>query len=80
MQELDFVAEQLNDSIITGIFQETYCSVYPYYLDNNIIRTTELDKYGLTNLDDLYINIQERLRTIRAIRDVLKHQLNSDIE
>ena len=80
LQELDFVTEQLNDSILTRIFQETYCSVYPYYLDKNIISTTRLDKYGLTNLDDLYINIQERLRTIRAIRDVVKHQLNSHIE
>lgn len=77
-EQLSSISEQLDDKVLYDIFQKTYCTVYPYYLDNSIMKTTEFDKYGLTNIDELYVNIQKKLNTLRAMRDMVKQQLNTN--
>ena len=78
LKELLVVGDLLNENVLTEIFQKTYCSVYPYYLDNNIMETTRLDKYGLTNKDDLFNNLQEKLRSFLTIRLLIKQQVNTN--
>jgi len=78
LNELYFITEQLNDQVLLEIFQKTYCFVYPYYLDNKIIESTQFDKYGLTNKEELYVNIQEKLKALRGMRDMVKQQLKND--
>ncbi len=74
-EELYQVTELLNDSIIIDIFQNAYCSVYPYYLDNDIIQTTQFDQYGTTSKEDLFIDIRQKLITFRAMRDMVRQQI-----
>lgn len=74
LKELLDVTDLLDEKVITQIFQKAYCSVYPYYLDNGIMQTTRLDKYGLTNKDDLFNNLQEKLRSILATSFLIKQK------
>ena len=74
-EELYNVTELLNDSVLMEIFQNTLCSVYPYYLDDDILQTTQFDQYGVTNKEDLFTNIQQKFVTFRAIRNMVRQQI-----
>jgi len=74
-EELDRVTELLNDSILTEIFQNTFCSVYPYYLDKDILQTTQFDQYGTTSKEDLFIEVRQKLITFRAMKDMVRQQI-----
>ena len=76
LEELLYISEQLSDKFLFGIFQKTYCSVYPYYLDDKILNTTQFDKYGLTSLNELYVNVQKKLGILRTMRDMVNQQVN----
>jgi len=79
LEELANLAEELNDEILFDIFQKTYCAVYPYYLDNDIIDVTQYDKYGRTNIDELYLNMESKFVTVRSLRNLVKQQkINSN--
>jgi len=77
LEELIPLTEKLSNSAMAEVFQETYCSVYPFYLKDDILKTSAFDKYGLTSIEELFININENWRTFCAMRDMVKQQIKS---
>jgi len=75
LEELGNITDYLSDDFIAEIFQNTYNEVCPYYNDNKIIESTQFDKYGLTNKEELYVNFQEKLNTILSMKNFVKMQL-----
>lgn len=78
LEEMANTTEQLNDKVLFKIFQDTYCSVYPYYLDDEIIQSTQFDKYGLTNKDELYDNMEKKWIALSSMRDMIKQYLKTE--
>lgn len=80
LEELVDISTQLNDNVLFSIFQKTFCAVYPYYLDPAILNVTKFDKYGLTNREKLFSEMQNKLMTMHSMRDLVMLQVkkNSD--
>ena len=75
LEQLIDVIEILNDTTLRVLIQDTYCAVYPYYLDGEIRKTTRYDKYGSTNLAELNATMLNMLNQFRIIRNSTQLEL-----
>lgn len=75
LQQLSEVIDNLNDTTLHVLFHETYCAVYPYYLDDAILQTTRHDKYGSTNLANLNATLVNKLKQFKIIRNSVQSEL-----
>jgi spore coat protein H len=78
-QLLDMI-EILNDSTLSGIIQDAYCGVYPYYLNGEIMETSRHDKFGYTNLPRLNSNLRNMLNQFLIIRNSVHQELNDGLD
>ena len=75
LEQLIDVIEILNDTTLRVLIQDTYCAVYPYYLDGEIMETTQHDRFGSTNLAELNATLLNMLNQFRIIRNSTQLEL-----
>ena len=75
LHQLSDVIDILNDTNLQALINETYCMVYPYYLDDAILQTTRHDKYGPTSLANLNATLVNMLNQFQIIRNSAQSEL-----
>ena len=74
LKELNKVINTLDTLYLKGLYEETYNELYPYYLNNEIMKQSKFDlyktKYSITNLENqlngTYMFFMKRIQTIRT--------------
>ena len=58
LKQLNHVLLELNEEVLTSVFQHTYAELYPYYAQVDIISMSEHDAYKNANLQALEVEMK----------------------
>jgi spore coat protein H len=73
------VLEILTPELLQDVFETVYTELYPYFTDEELISQSDSDFYGLTNLSDLRVDLQNQFRATlyqrQSIESIIKSEL-----
>ena len=74
------VLQKLTPSLLSGIFNDVYQEVYPFYLQPDIIGQSQYDPSGLTNMAQLESDLRNIYQSVDAKAVNLRQQISSLLE
>lgn len=69
LQTLTNVIENISESVLRDVFEQSYQELYPYFCKKDILKVSKVDKYGKTDLKSLELCMQNRYKWLMQKRE-----------